>query len=132
MNRQKVVEPWRVALNDLKDRTPGATYKGIGDKIHEPERTVYRVFTGDTKNPGVDLIRRIISALGGSMAEVFGEGGAYIASQDIVNLQIQYDELKASYDRLLEENKLLQTKNAELTDELLSVVNYFIKNKPME
>lgn len=131
MNRQKVVEPWRIAANEVKDRSK-MTYKQIADKINESERTVSRVFTGEAKNPGVDLIRRIINAMGGSMSEVFGEGGAFIASQDTLNLQAQYDELKVSYDRLVEENKLLQTKNAELTDELLNVVNYFIKIKPTE
>lgn len=126
MNRQKVVEPWRIAANEIRDRSK-MTYKQIADKINESERTVSRVFTGEAKNPGVDLIRRIINAMGGSMSEVFGEGGAYIASQDTLNLQAQYDDLKINYDHLLEENKLLQAKNAELTDELLRVVNYFIK-----
>ena len=131
MNRQKVVEPWRIAANEVKDRSK-MTYKQIADKINESERTVSRVFTGEAKNPGVDLIRRIITAMGGSMSEVFGEGGAYIASQDTLNLQAQYDELKVTCDRLLEENKLLQEKNAELTDELLRVVNYFIKKNTDE
>lgn len=126
MNRQKVVEPWRIAANEIRDRSK-MTYKQIADKINESERTVSRVFTGEAKNPGVDLIRRIINAMGGSMSEVFGEGGAYIASQDTLNLQAQYDDLKINYDHLLEENKLLLAKNAELTDELLRVVNYFIK-----
>lgn len=131
MNRQKVVEPWRIALNEVKDRS-GMTYKQIADKINESERTVSRVFTGEAKNPGVDLIRRIINAMGGTMSEVFGEGGAYIASQDTISLQVRCDELVAENNRLVEENKLLQTKNVELTDELLSVLNYFIKNKPRE
>lgn len=131
MNRQKVLEPWRIAANEVKDRS-GMTYKQIADKINESERTVSRVFTGEAKNPGVDLIRRIIGAMGGTMSEVFGEGGAYIASQDTLSLQARCDELVAENNRLVEENKLLQTKNAELTDELLNVVNYFIKNKPRE
>lgn len=131
MNRQKVVEPWRIAANEVRDRSK-MTYKQIAEEINESERTVARVYTGEAKNPGVDLMRRIITATGGTMSEVFGEGGAYIASQDTLNLQAQRDELKATCDRLLEENKLLQEKNAELTDELLRVVNYFIKKNTDE
>lgn len=131
MSKQKLLESWRIAINELKDKS-GMTYKQIGDKINESERTVSRVFTGESKNPGVDLVRRIINAMGGSMSEVFGEGGAFIASQDTITLQAEYDALKVAYADLTAENQTLKEKNAALTDELLNVVNYFIKTKTAE
>ena len=131
MNRQKVLAPWQIALNDLRDKAK-MSYKQIADALNVSEKSVSRLFTGEAKKPDFFFVAQVIRLLGGSVSEILGEGGAYIVSQDIITLQAQYDELKASYDRLLEENKTLLTNNTELTDELLSVVNYFIKNKPNE
>jgi transcriptional regulator with XRE-family HTH domain len=131
MNRQKVLAPWQIALNELRDKTK-MSYKQIADALNVSEKSVSRLFTGEAKKPDFFFVAQVIRLLGGSVSEILGEGGAYIVSQDIITLQAQYDELKASYDRLLEENKTLLAKNTELTDELLSVVNYFIKNKPNE
>lgn len=131
MNRQKVLAPWQIALNELRDKTK-MSYKQIADALNMSEKSVSRLFTGEAKKPDFFFVAQVIRLLGGSVSEILGEGGAYIVSQDIITLQAQYDELKASYDRLLEENKTLLAKNTELTDELLSVVNYFIKNKPAE
>lgn len=131
MNRQKVLAPWQVALNELRDKTK-MSYKQIADTLNVSEKSVSRLFTGEAKKPDFFFVAQVIRLLGGSVSEILGEGGAYIVSQDIITLQAQYDELKVAYDRLLEENKTLLAKNTELTDELLSVVNYFIKNKPTE
>lgn len=131
MNRQKVLSPWQIALNDLRDKKK-MSYKQIADALNVSEKSVSRLFTGEAKKPDFFFVSQVIRLLGGSVSEILGEGGAYIVSQDIITLQAQYDELKASYDRLLDENKTLLAKNTELTDGLLSVVNYFIKNKPAE
>jgi transcriptional regulator with XRE-family HTH domain len=127
MSKQKTLEPWRTALNNLR-ATKKMSYSQIGDILNMPETTISRLFTGEAKKPDFFFVAQVIRAMGGSVSEILGEGGAYIVSQDVVTLQTQYDELKAENTRLIEENKLLQTKNTELTDELLNVVNYFIKN----
>ena len=128
MNKHNLTEPWRIAINELKDKS-GMTYKQIADKINESERTVSRVFTGEAKSPGVELVRRIIHAMGGCMSDVFGDSAAYIASQDVLALQLENEELKGACAKLLAENEALKTKNAALTDELLDVVKYFTKAK---
>jgi transcriptional regulator with XRE-family HTH domain len=103
MNRQTCInegqELWRKSLNELRNRT-GVSYKQIADKENLSEKAVSRVFSGEAKNPGVDLIRRIIHALGGTWSEVFAESSAVIGSQDLVTLQ-------AEVNRLGEENALL-------------------------
>ncbi len=103
MNRQTCIndgqELWRKNLNELRNRT-GMSYKQIADKENLSEKTVTRVFTGEAKNPGVDVIRRIIHALGGTWGEVFAESSAVIGSQDLVTLQ-------AEVNRLTEENTVL-------------------------
>jgi transcriptional regulator with XRE-family HTH domain len=128
MNKQKVLAPWQTALNELRVKT-GMSYKQIADALNVSEKSVSRLFTGEAKKPDFFFVSQVIRKLGGSVSEILGEGGAYIVSQDIITLQAQYDELKVSYEKLLEENEALRTKNAALTDELLDVVNYFVKNK---
>lgn len=128
MNKQKMLAPWQTALNELRVKS-GMSYKQIADGLNVSEKSVSRLFTGEAKKPDFFFVSQVIRKLGGSVSEILGEGGAYIVSQDIITLQTQYDELKVSYEKLLEENEALRTKNAALTDELLDVVNYFVKNK---
>lgn len=92
-------EQWLINLIELKNRTD-MSFKQIAEKINTAEKSVSNVFLGKSKNPGVDLVRRIIGALGGSVSEVFGESGAVIGGQDLATLQ-------AEVDRLTEEVALL-------------------------
>lgn len=90
---------WLENLIDLKKRT-GMSPRQIAEKENLSEKSVNRVFSGESKNPGVDLVRRIIHALGGSWSEIFAESGAVIGSQDLATLQTQVN-------KLTEENELL-------------------------
>lgn len=103
MNRQFSIptgaEQWLINLIELKNRT-GISVKQISEMENLSEKSISNVFLGKSKNPGVDLIRRIIHALGGSWREIFGESGAVIGNQDLATLQ-------AEVDRLTEENSLL-------------------------
>lgn len=76
------------------------SFKQIADKENLSEKSVARVFSGEAKNPGVDLIRRIIHTLGGNWNEIFAESGAVIGGQDLATLQTEVT-------RLTEENALL-------------------------
>lgn len=115
MNRQFSIptgaEQWLINLIELKNRT-GISVKQISEMENLSEKSISNVFLGKSKNPGVDLIRRIIHALGGSWREIFGESGAVIGSQDLATLQ-------AEVDRLTEENALLVSRldlaNLDLT-----------------
>jgi hypothetical protein len=128
MSKQKTLEPWRIALNDLRV-SKKMSYGQIGNALNIPENTISRLFTGEAKKPDFFFVAQVIRTMGGSVSEILGEGGAYIVSQDVVTMQTQYDELKASHEALLKENAALRTKNASLTDELLDVVRYFTKTK---
>ena len=103
MNKQisipKGAEQWLINLIELKNRTD-ISLKQIAEKENLSEKSVANVFSGKVKNPGVDLIRRIIHALGGHWSEIFGESGAVIGGQDLATLQ-------ATVDKLTEENALL-------------------------
>lgn len=90
---------WLENLRELKERT-GMSSKQIADIQNVSEKSVKRVFTGEAKNPGVELVRKIIDALGGSWHEIFAESGAVIGSQDLATLQMEVT-------RLTEENAIL-------------------------
>ncbi len=139
MSKQKILEPWRIALNELKEKT-GITYKQIADTLNVSEKSVSRVFNGDAKNPGLVFVSQIIGVLGGSTSVILGEAGAVIASPETLNLQAEHEALKAQYNYILTENDVMATKNAALTaevellkkelqhkEELLAVHNYYIK-----
>lgn len=90
---------WLENLKDLKCRT-GMSPRQIAEKADVSEKSVNRVFSGESKNPGVDLVLKIIGALGGSKSEIFAESGAVIGGQDMAVLQTEVN-------RLTEENALL-------------------------
>ena len=92
-------EPWLINLIDLKNKT-GLTVKQISDAENLAEKSVSNVFQGKSKSPSVNLIRRIIHALGGSWREIFGESDAVIGSQDLATLQNEVDTLRAENERL--------------------------------
>ena len=94
-------EVWRTNLKELRNKT-GMSNKQIADKANLSEKTVIRVFTGEAKNPGVALVRKIIHALGGSVNDIFEESDAVICSKEVVTL---HDEVT----RLTEENALLKS-----------------------
>jgi transcriptional regulator with XRE-family HTH domain len=116
MNRQTrnsdKPELWRSRLIELRNKS-GLTYKQIAEKENIGEKTVSRVFSGEAKNPGVVLIRKIIHALGGTVNDIFEESDAVICSKDTAALQ---DEVT----RLTEENAML-TSSLNLANIELSV-----------
>ena len=112
MNRQISIpngaEQWLINLIELKNRKPDIPFSQIAEKENLSEKSISNVFSGKSKNPGVDLVRRIIHALGGTWSEIFGESGAVIGGQNLAELQTEVDRLK-------EELALLQT-NLNITD----------------
>jgi transcriptional regulator with XRE-family HTH domain len=131
MSKQKTLEPWRIALNDLRV-SKKMSYGQIGNALNIPENTISRLFTGEAKKPDFFFVAQVIRVMGGSVSEILGEGGAYIVSQDVVTLQTQYDELKVSYESLLKENQELKDTNAQLMRQILDTIDYFIKEKRKE
>lgn len=155
MNRQISIpvgaEQWLINLIELKNRTD-MSFKQIAEKENLSEKSVSNVFLGKAKNPGVDLIRRIIHALGGSWNDIFGESGAVIGGKDLVTLQTEVDRLTEEVERLTSclnianvdlavqkdkvvslenENKLLCLK-LEYEEKINAVHNYYNKLKPTE
>lgn len=107
---------WLDNLKELKAKT-GMSSKQIAEKTNLPERTVSRIFSGDTDNPYVDTLRRIVAVLGGSLDDIFAESKTVVAGQDLVALQTDVERLTAENDLLSIENSVLKDKVSSLTAE---------------
>lgn len=111
MNTHDNVEIWRQALRECRERAH-LTYKEIAERENLSEKSVARVFTGEAKNPGVDLIRRIIHALGVKWRDIFGESEAVITTEDV-------DAVEKENAFLREENAALKARVKELEAEAM-------------
>jgi transcriptional regulator with XRE-family HTH domain len=132
---------WLDNLKDLKKQS-GMSAKQIAEKTNLPERTVSRIFSGDTDNPYMDTLRRIVAVLGGSLDDLFAESKMVVANTDLIALQAEYDQLKAEFANLQDENVSLKDKNVALEieldrlrltlahkEEIISLHNYYNKLK---
>lgn len=104
---------WLKNLNDLKDKT-GKTYRQIAEGTKQPERTIIRIFKGETENPTITTLIPIVNYLGGNLSEIFADTCAIVGSSNLSALQQEKDRLQAEYDLLLAEKNLLKTETDTL------------------
>lgn len=135
---------WLDNLKELK-RVTGMSAKQIADKTNLPERTVNRILSGDTDNPYVDTLHRIVTALGGSLDDILADTKVVVASETLVEVKETLKEVKgtanvmeAERDLIKIENERLKVENANMAtelqllkkelqhkDELLALHNYY-------
>ena len=108
---------WLDNLKELK-KDKGLTAKQIAEATNIPESTIKRIFSGDTENPYVDTLRRIVTVLGGSLDDLFAETKIVVANTDLIELQEKYDKLLGEYSNLEAENIALRDKTAFLEGEV--------------
>ena len=132
---------WLDNLKEMKKMT-GMSAKQISDKTKLPERTIVRIFAGETDHPRVDTLHLIVTALGGSLNDIFADTNAVVANQSFVEVKENADVVEAELELIRVENDMLKSKNAALTteiellkkelqhkEELLALHNYYIKLK---
>ena len=130
---------WLENLKALK-KEKAMTTKAIAEKTNLPERTVARIFSGDTPNPYVDTLYRIVIVLGGSLDDILGDSKAIVGTKTLATLQEDYDRLNAQYELLQAECNIAKDKNAILSaeidllrsevkhkDEIIAIHNYYNK-----
>lgn len=128
---------WLENLKELKKKT-GMTVKQIADKTKLPERTVNRIFSGETDHPYADTLDLIVKALGYDLGHIFADTGVIVATEKLVEITESVNVVEAERDLILAENDMLKAKNAALTaenellkreiqhkDELLALHNYY-------
>jgi transcriptional regulator with XRE-family HTH domain len=135
---------WLDNLKELKTKT-GMSSKQIAEKTNLPERTVVRIFSGDTDSPYADTLHRIVTALGGSLDDILADTKVVVATESLAEIKENADVVEAERDLILVENDMLKAKVSALTtelellkkelqhkEELLAVYNYFTKTRPAE
>ena len=129
---------WLDNLKELKKRT-GMTAKAIAKQANLPDATVENVLAGTVKNPRIDTIRQIVTALGGSLDEIFAESGAVIGDTKLAKLQEERDALIIEISKERAENAKLSTEvqmlnlKLEHKDEILlhkdKIIDLYEKNR---
>lgn len=132
---------WLDNLKELR-KDKGMSIKHIAEETNLPERTVARIFSGDTDNPYVDTLRRIVAVLDGSLDDLFAESKIVVANTDLIALQAEYDKLANDASVLQAENVMLKDKVGSLEaendrlrltlahkEEIISLHNYYNKLK---
>lgn len=128
---------WLDNLKELKKKT-GMTAKHISELTNLPERTISRIFSGETDNPYMDTLHRIVVALGGSLNDIFADTKAVAATESFVEVQKTANIMEAERNLLAVENEMLKAKVTSLSaevdlltkelrhkEELLALHNYY-------
>jgi transcriptional regulator with XRE-family HTH domain len=129
-------------LDNLKELKKNANAKAcaIAAGTGLPERTVVRIFNGETDNPSISTLIPIVNFLGGSLDELFADTKAVVGNKNLAVLQERLDIVTAERDLIIAENAMLtekitaQTAEIELLklklmhkEELIAVHNYYTK-----
>lgn len=107
---------WLDNLKELKKKK-GMSSKQIAEQTNLPERTITRIFSGETDAPRVDTLRRIVVVLGASLDDIFAESCSVVANTDQIVLQNEVDRLTGEVALLQAEIAVLKDKNASLSAE---------------
>ena len=133
---------WLENLKELKKKT-GMSSKQIAELTHLPERTVSRIFAGESDHPYADTLDRIVKALGYDLGYIFADTEVIVASPKLVEIKDTVDVVEAERDLIIVENEMLKAKNAAMAteiellkkelqhkDEIIAIHNYYNKLKP--
>ncbi len=109
---------WLDNLKEIRKLAGNPTNKKIAEDANLPERTIARIFAGDTHNPYVSTIDLIAQALGSSLNDVFADTKVVVGNEKMATLQESIDIVTAERDILVTENNILKDKIVTLTAEL--------------
>ena len=136
---------WLDNLKELKKKS-GMSSKQIAEKSRLPERTVSRIFSGESDHPYADTLDLIVKAIGDyDLGDIFADTNVVVATETLVDVKEAVEVLETEQENILAENESLKAeliakdteiqmlkdelvrKEAQFKDDLLSLVKYFIK-----
>ena len=108
---------WLENLKELKKKT-GMSSKQIAERTRLPERTVNRIFAGESDHPYADTLDLIAKAMGYDLGDVFSETKVIVATEELVEIKETVDIVEAERDLTIAENEMLKAKNAAQATEI--------------
>lgn len=136
-------------LDRIKERRKELNYtiKYISNEAKLPERTVSRIFSGETPSPCVDTLYSIAVVLGLSLDELLADTNSVVGGKHYADLIEENTALMTEIERLNSELALVSVENSVLkdkvgvltaengilnlklehTEEIISLHNYYMK-----
>ena len=108
---------WLENLKELKNKS-NLSSKQISEKTKLPERTVVRIFSGETEHPRIDTLYNIVTAIGGTLNDIFADTNIIVATEKLVEIKDNVEVVEAEKDILRAENTTLKTENSNLNDQI--------------
>ena len=119
---------WLENLKELK-KAKEMTTKQIAEITKIPESTLKRIFSGDTPDPYISTIHRIVTALGGSLDYIFADTNVVItADKPTAEAGAEIEKLKAKIAEQ-EAKIMLLEEQIKHKEEILALIDYFAKIK---
>jgi transcriptional regulator with XRE-family HTH domain len=128
---------WLENLKELKKKTEMSA-KQIADKSRLPERTVARIFSGETDHPRIDTLGLIADAMGVTLRDIFADTNVIVATETLTEVKEVAEIVEAERDEVATKNEMLEAKITALTmenellkkdllhkEELLALHNYY-------
>ena len=108
---------WLENLKELK-KTKGMTTKQIADATKIPESTIKRIFAGETDDPYVSTIHRIVIVLGGSLDHILADTNVVLAPESLAEAKESASMAEAKLEMVLAENEMLKAKTSSQAIEI--------------
>lgn len=108
---------WLDNLKELKKKS-GLSCTEIAERSNVAERTVKRIFAGESDHPYADTLDMIAKALGADLGAVFSDTSVVVATADIVGIKDKVEKVTAEANMLVAENNALKMENTALKSEV--------------
>jgi transcriptional regulator with XRE-family HTH domain len=108
---------WLENLKELKKKTEMSS-KQIADKSRLPERTVARIFSGETDHPRIDTLGLIADAMGVTLRDIFADTNVIVATETLTEVKEVAEIVEAERDEVTIKNEMLEAKVNALTMEI--------------
>lgn len=109
---------WLDRLNERRKEL-GYSVKCVAQGVKMAERTVSRIFSGETASPYIDTIKPIADFLDISLDELFADSGTVVGGKKYAVLHDEVANLTAEVERLTSELALLTAENNVQKDKIV-------------